>query len=246
MPDDRFLAVVVKGDKAKLRPDVILDNTPNIVKAMFRDACEKKLATLVAPEKVEQVIVPEFAQYGITREQLEMIVGRPAKLGWRESERLELRKIMRALKDGETTAAELLDGLQDANGHEPPKPQGGGVSPADFAPKSPVLEPASPPPISNPVTATAPIAPPSPPKAPESAPVSSNWQPHWPETWRETYDHYRTKIAAASGLRPMMAMRGTIKDNPAVPEEMQAALLQRCVEREEAIRNGRGDRSNGG
>lgn len=110
-PEDRFLNVVVKSEKAKLRRDVILDNTPNIVKAMFRDACEKKLEQLVAPEVIEQKIIPAFAQYGITVEHLEKIVGRSKALGWRENERLELRKILTALKNEETTVRELLDGL---------------------------------------------------------------------------------------------------------------------------------------
>lgn len=114
-PEDRFLNVVVKSEKAKLRRDVILDNTPNIVKAMFRDACEKKLEELVAPEVIEQKIIPAFAQYGITVDHLEKIVGRSKGLGWRENERLELRKILTALKNEETTVRELLDGL------DPPK-----------------------------------------------------------------------------------------------------------------------------
>lgn len=110
-PDDRFLNVVVKAEKAKLRRDVILDNTPNIVKAMFRDACEKKLEALIPIELIDQKIVPAFAEFGVTREQLDQIVGRPATLGWRESERLRLRGILTALRDRETTVQELLDGL---------------------------------------------------------------------------------------------------------------------------------------
>lgn len=117
-PEDRFLNVVVKAEKSKLRRDVILDNTPNIVKAMFRDACEKKLESLVAPEVIDQKIVPAFAEYGISIEHLEHIVGRPRKLGWRESERLQLRKILTALKNEETTVRELLDGLTSTHSEE--------------------------------------------------------------------------------------------------------------------------------
>jgi predicted Zn-ribbon and HTH transcriptional regulator len=130
-PEDRFLNTVVKAEKAKLRRDVILDNTPNIVKAMFKDACDKKLEALVAPEVIEQKIIPAFAAYGITREHLDQIVGRPAKLGWREEERLELRKILNALKSNETTARDILEGL-----NEPAKPSAsanGGASIDDLA-----------------------------------------------------------------------------------------------------------------
>ncbi|WP_425618084.1 hypothetical protein NA78x_001777 [Anatilimnocola sp. NA78] len=111
--EDRFLGVVVKAEKAKLMRDVILGNTPGIIKAMFRDMCEQKMLDLVSPELIEQKIIPAFADYGITREHLDKIVGRPLNLGWKEQERLSLRKILSALKNDETTAAEILDGLQD-------------------------------------------------------------------------------------------------------------------------------------
>ncbi|MHC4181059.1 MAG: hypothetical protein ACYSWU_26480, partial [Planctomycetota bacterium] len=111
-PEDRFLGVVVKAEKAKLKRDVILDSIPNIVKAMYRDACEQKMLGLVAPEVIEQKIIPAFGEYGITPEQIDKIVGKPAALGWKEEDRLGLRKILTALKNGETTAKELLDGLE--------------------------------------------------------------------------------------------------------------------------------------
>jgi len=111
-PEDRFLGVVVKAEKSKLRRDVILDNTPNIVKAMFRDACEQKLVALLSPEEVEQKVLPAFARYGVTAEHLDKIIGHPRALGWSEADRLELRKILTALKNEETTVRELLDGLE--------------------------------------------------------------------------------------------------------------------------------------
>jgi len=114
MPEDRFLNVVVKAEKAKLKRDVILDSVPGIVKALFRDACEKKLRELVAPEVVEQKILPAFAEFGITAEQIEKVIGRPRALGWREEDRLTLRKILTALKNGETTVQELLDDIDES------------------------------------------------------------------------------------------------------------------------------------
>jgi len=134
-PEDRFLNVIVKAEKAKLRRDVILDNTPNIVKAMFRDACEQKLLGLVAPEVIEQKVLPAFAQYGITPEQLDRIIGKPRALGWKEEDRLELRKILSALKHGETTAADLLAGL-DSEPEPEEKPKAGATM-EDLAGKKP-------------------------------------------------------------------------------------------------------------
>ncbi len=125
-PEDRFLNVVVKAEKSKLRRDVILDSTPGIVKAMFRDMCDQKLTALVSPELIEQKIIPAFESYGITREQLDKIVGRPFKLGWTEEDRLSLRKILTALKNEETTVAELLADLYDKE--DGGKKNGGGSS----------------------------------------------------------------------------------------------------------------------
>ena len=124
-PEDRFLNVVVKAEKSKLRRDVILDNTPSIVKAMYRDLCDQKAAELVTPEVVEQKILPAFAAYGITAEHLGLLLGKPYKLGWMEAERIELRKILNALKNEETTVRELLDGLNNtAHNEESPKKPG--------------------------------------------------------------------------------------------------------------------------
>jgi hypothetical protein len=120
-PEDRFLNVVVKSEKSKLRRDVILDNTPSIVKAMYRDLCERKMADLVKPEVIEQKVIPAFAEYGVTRDHLDKIVGRPHKLGWREADRLQLRKILTALRNSETTPQELLAGLEDVAPESQPK-----------------------------------------------------------------------------------------------------------------------------
>lgn len=122
-PIDRFVNVVIKAEKAKLRRDVILDSTPAIIKALFRDECEKKLVALVAPEQIEQKIIPAFAEFGLSRDHVESIIGRPASMGWKEEERLQLRKILTALKSGETTAAELLDDLAGKNVGGPREPK---------------------------------------------------------------------------------------------------------------------------
>lgn len=110
--EDRFLNLTVKSEISKLRRDVILLNTPNIVKACFRDACEQKIRGLISDEVIEQKIIPAFAAFGITPAQLDLIIGRPHALGWKEEDRLACRKILTALKNEETTARELLDGLE--------------------------------------------------------------------------------------------------------------------------------------
>ncbi len=173
-PEDRFLNVVVKSEKAKLRRDLILDNTPGIVRALFRDACDQKMLDLVSPEEIQQKVVPAFAPYGINTEQLDLIVGSPAKLGWTEQERLRLRKILTALKSGETTARDLLDGLASVVG----EPGGTELQPVEAAKEKMRTQQAE---ASKPPAAALPVAPPPPgaysPAAPGSEPQVSPDQP---------------------------------------------------------------------
>ena len=147
-PEDRFLNVVVKAEKSKLKRDVIMDNTPNIIKAAYRDMCEEKLGELVSPELIEQKIIPAFVEYGITPEKLDTIIGKPHALGWDVQCRVECRKILTALKNGETTARELLDDKSTANARGgrrtvdldevlPPEPT---TPPADAQPDGPSME----------------------------------------------------------------------------------------------------------
>ena len=116
-PEDRFLNVVVKAEKSKLKRDIILDSVPGIIKALFRDECEKKMLALVSPELIEQKVIPAFAEFGITLQPLAALLGRKLKMGWKEEDRLQLRKILAGLKNGETNAKDLLADI--AGGTEP-------------------------------------------------------------------------------------------------------------------------------
>lgn len=109
--ESRFWDVVVKAEKSRLRRDIILDSIDGTVKAAFRDACEKEMAKLVDGDYIETKIVPRFSDYGVSLEDLEALIGRPVRMGWREQDRLELQKIYSALSNGEVTVADLLDGL---------------------------------------------------------------------------------------------------------------------------------------
>lgn len=120
-PVDRFINVVVKAEKSKLRRDMILDSIPNEIKAAYRDACEKKLLGMVTPEKIMKEVVPAFATLGVSLPMLEKIVGRTVDMGWTESDRLSLKKIYTGLKNGETTVADLMaDFATEGNGGKTP------------------------------------------------------------------------------------------------------------------------------
>lgn len=113
--EDRFLSLTVKAEKAKLRRDIILDSVPNEVKAAYMDMCEKKLAAMVTPEKVQKEILPWFAERGISLEHLEKLIGRTLKMGWTEEDRLLLKKTASALKNEEITVQELLRDINGTN-----------------------------------------------------------------------------------------------------------------------------------
>lgn len=115
-PEDRFLNVVVKAEKAKLRRDVILDSIPNITKAAFRDACEKKLAAIMTPELVETTVNWFNTTYGITAVELEKVLGRPQSMGWTEEDRVTLKQLANALKNEETTVADIRYSIADDGG----------------------------------------------------------------------------------------------------------------------------------
>lgn len=120
-PEDRFLSVLVKAEKSKLRRDLILDSVPSTLKAAFRDACEKKLAALITPEVISAQILPYFTSLGIGAEHLEAIVGRPMSMGWTEQDRGKLKQVATAIKNGETTVEAILDGLVNEDAAEQPK-----------------------------------------------------------------------------------------------------------------------------
>ncbi len=124
-PEDRFLNVVVKSEKSKLRRDIILDNTPGIVKAAFRDMCEAKNGLLVMPQEIDQKILPAFSGFGLSQQHLEKIIGKRRADGWTEEERLQLRRILVGLKQEEFTVRELLDGMDGEKQKSSPVPQAG-------------------------------------------------------------------------------------------------------------------------
>lgn len=111
--EDRFLNLTVKSEKAKLRRDIILDAVPAIVKAAFRDACEKKIAETVTPEVIEATVLPYFASQGLTADHLDALVGTPRRMGWTNSHLLFLRKLAAGLKNGEFTPESLREKASD-------------------------------------------------------------------------------------------------------------------------------------
>ncbi|MBN2024973.1 MAG: hypothetical protein JW809_19510 [Pirellulales bacterium] len=231
-PEDRFLNVTVKAEKSKLRRDVILDNTPGIIKAMFRSACEDKMRALVKPEVIDQKVIPAFADYGITPAHLDKLVGRPHKLGWREEERLELRKILNALKNEETTARELLEGLDASDLKSKPAPQPSGPVTADALAGAAAETHERP----EPKAASRPD------EAPQPEPDEAA-QPE-PGSLASIVAGYQRGLERAASVNAVNGVVGQIIEDPDLDVASREALLEKAKAREETIRASRGPRSN--
>ena len=106
--DDRFYNVVVRAEGSKRVREVIMRCISGALKAWYFDECKKTMAKLLTDEKLAG-IVAYFDKLGCTLEQLETIVGRPKTMGWTVSDRSRLLSISNALKENETTLAEVLD-----------------------------------------------------------------------------------------------------------------------------------------
>jgi hypothetical protein len=223
-PEDRFLQVIVKAEKAKLRRDVILDSTPGIVKAMFRDACEQKMAALISPKVIEQKIKPAFLEYGITAKDLDALIGSPAKLGWNRTQQMDLRKMLTALRSGETTPRELMEGLRQPT--PPPAPEGGGVTVEDLTTRQTA------PPVDVQSTAVEP-------NTPETA-AESPEQPTEPVSAMDLEIQYLEGIRLQSMIRPVNKIQEEVEADPDLPAEAVQRLVAACDERRKEIRQTRG------
>lgn len=111
--EDRFLNLTVKAEKAKLRRDLILDAVPAILKAAYRDACEKKIVATVTAGYIEEQILPFLPSIGLNVADAETIIGKPRSMGWTNEDVATLRKVCAGLKNGEITKAELFAELAD-------------------------------------------------------------------------------------------------------------------------------------
>ena len=248
-PEDRFLNVLVKAEKSKLRRDVILDNTPAIVKTAYRDMCEAKMGLLVTPEEIDQKILPAFGTFGLSAEHLGKIIGKPRSDGWTEADRMQLRKILVALKQEETTVRELLDGVSVAPKAEPTA----GATMDDLVGGSKAPTP-PPPPSQKPAG----VPPPPPPKKPASR---ESEPPFDPPTEKEIADSEPAPeaqstdpdadqlltewegVLAEADLRECERLER--EELAKVPEALKGRVLEMVLARKATIRGNRGERSNG-
>ena len=105
--DDRFYGVVVKAEVSRRIREVITRSVPPGLRAELQEMAERRLAGLL-DEKAITTIVAYFGKLGVSLAQLEEHVGRTTGSGWTEENRLDLHGLANAIKDGETTLADVF------------------------------------------------------------------------------------------------------------------------------------------
>ena len=105
--DDRFYNVVVKAEVSKRVREVITRSVNAGLKAWFEAECEKISCGLLDDKTITK-IVDQYATKNVTVEMLESLVGRARSMGWTQTDRQRLLSIWNAIKDGETTVAEVF------------------------------------------------------------------------------------------------------------------------------------------
>jgi hypothetical protein len=112
--DDRFYSVVVKAEASRRIREVILRSVPPGLRSELMELAEKRIDLLLDDASVSK-IVAQFANKGVTLEQLEKTVGRTLKAGWTKDDRKDLLGIWNAVESGEMNLETALNGQPEEN-----------------------------------------------------------------------------------------------------------------------------------
>jgi hypothetical protein len=105
--DDRFYNVVVNAEKSKRLREVILRSVSPGIKMELQHRAESAMAKTLTDDVVAR-IVDSFNGMGVTLAMLENLVHQPLHHGWTTEHRVQLQQVYVALRDGETTIAEVF------------------------------------------------------------------------------------------------------------------------------------------
>lgn len=251
-PEDRFLNVVVKAEKAKLRRDLILDSIPGVIKAMYRDKCDEIAGALVPDQIIEQKIIPAFQKFGLTLGHLERIVGKTKSQGWTGDDNKLLVGILNGLKSGENTVAELLRDITPpapGSASDPHRAATGDVlkdivkakkagksADVDVAPKTAQNDPEPAKTPENDATSTGAQseAPDEPQDAPETQDAPAV-EPYAGDERDDVLDRYKREIERALNSKQLHKTAGKIHDDQRLSESDHADLLDTLSQRGDEI-----------
>lgn len=108
--DDRFYSVVVKAEMSRRIREAIIRCVPPGLRSELQLIAEKAVAKLLTNEAVER-IVGSFGALGVQLVQIEKLLGKQIHKGWTVDDRTTLLQVYNAIKDGETTVAEVFGSL---------------------------------------------------------------------------------------------------------------------------------------
>jgi hypothetical protein len=121
--DDRFYGLTVKAEKSKLIREVVIRSVNPGLKAWFEARCESIQEELLTDGKID-ALVRGFAEFHVTLPMLETLIGRTREQGWTVKDRKQLIAVGTALRDNETTVAEVFfdeDPGEDKSRSKPPQ-----------------------------------------------------------------------------------------------------------------------------
>jgi hypothetical protein len=113
--EDRFHNLVVKAEVSRRIREVICRSVPPGLRSELMELADRKIDDLLDEATVKKIIA-QFAGKGLGLEELEAhVVGRTLKAGWTKEDRRTLLGVWNALKDEETTVAEILGSERTKN-----------------------------------------------------------------------------------------------------------------------------------
>jgi len=109
--DDRFYNVICKAELSKRTREVIVRSVSPGLRAQFQAAAERAMANVLTDETTGKM-VNAFNAIGVDLVALEKFIGRSIKLGWTVDDRTKLMQVYNAIKENETTVAEVFSDHQ--------------------------------------------------------------------------------------------------------------------------------------
>jgi hypothetical protein len=125
--EDRFYSVVVKAEMSRRIREAIIRCVPPGLRSELQLIAEKAVAKLLTNEAVER-IVGSFGAIGVQLVQIEKLLGKPIHKGWTLDDRTTLLQVYNAIKDGETTVAEVFGSLSSPSDATKAKPSSLGAA----------------------------------------------------------------------------------------------------------------------
>jgi hypothetical protein len=134
--EDRFLNVVTKAERSKVVREVIVRTVAAGMKAWLEEEAEKMIDEALDEPAVDK-IVGFFSSKGVSLPQIERVIGRTRKQGWKVEDRRTLLGLWNAIEEGESTIAEAFGEVTDIDSKTsiitPPANGNGGSTPTTTA-----------------------------------------------------------------------------------------------------------------